>query len=188
MPASKIYTKAQWDEFARRLDELPEKSPSEQRVTVRDAMPKYRAHINAARAKGYSLEQLIDQAKEAGMDITASALRYAIQDTTKRRTHTRRIPGSQQSPDKANPLVTRSDPRKFGQQSGTPSRAKTERGNGKSESMIVQDVQFPDQTGYGQSLNARAIETAPENRTCFDHLKVDSAEQGHQRLRTYWHA
>jgi hypothetical protein len=56
---------------------------------VRDAMAKFRAHINAARAKGSSLERLIDQAKEAGMDISASALRYALQDTTKRRTQTR---------------------------------------------------------------------------------------------------
>jgi len=144
MPASKTYTKAQWDEFARRLDELPEKPPSEQRVTVRDAMPKFRAHINAARAKGYSFEQLIDQAKEAGMDLTASALRYALQDTTKRRPHTRRIRGSQQSADKANPLVTRSDPRRSGQQSGTRSRTKTEPGDITPGSMIVQDAfSFP---------------------------------------------
>ena len=72
MPAPKTYTKAQWDEFARRLDALPEKPPSERRVTVRDAMPKVRAHINAARAKGYSLEQLIDQAKQAGIDVTVA--------------------------------------------------------------------------------------------------------------------
>lgn len=85
MPAPKSYTQAQWDEFARRLDALPEKPPSEQRVTVRDAMPKVRVHINAARAKGYSVEQLIDQAKQVGMDVTASALRYALQDTKKRR-------------------------------------------------------------------------------------------------------
>lgn len=119
MPASKTCTKAQWDEFARRLDALPEKPPSEKRVTVRDAMPNVRAYIDAARAKGYSLEQLIDQAKEAGMDITASALRYALHDATKRGAHTRRIAGSQQSPNKANPLATRSNPRKFGRQSGT---------------------------------------------------------------------
>jgi hypothetical protein len=78
------------------------------------------------------------------MDMTASALRYALQDTTKRRTHTRRTPGYQQSPNKANPPVTRSDPRKFGQQFGTPSRAKTEPGNSNPGSMIVQDTfSFP---------------------------------------------
>lgn len=91
MPAPKSYTKAQWDEFARRLDALPEKPPSEQRVTVRDAMPKVRAHINAARAKGYSLEQLIEQAKQAGIDVTASALRYALQDAKKRRATNQRM-------------------------------------------------------------------------------------------------
>ena len=64
MPAPKSYTKAQWDEFVRLLSALPEKPPSEQRVTVRDAMPKVRAHINAARRKGYSVEQLTDQAKQ----------------------------------------------------------------------------------------------------------------------------
>jgi hypothetical protein len=142
MPASKTYTKAQWDEFARRLDALPEKPPSEKRVSVRDAMPKVRAHINAAREKGYSLEQLIDQAKEVGMDLKASAFRYALHDATKRGAKTRSIAGSQQSPNKANPLVTRSDPRRFGQQSGTSSRAKakTEPDNNKPGSMIVHDA------------------------------------------------
>ncbi|MGF6655336.1 integrase [Paraburkholderia youngii] len=38
MPAPKTYTKAQWDEFARLLDALPEKPPSERRITLRDAM------------------------------------------------------------------------------------------------------------------------------------------------------
>jgi len=52
MPAPKTYTRAQWDEFARLLDALPEKPSSEQRLTVRDAMRDVRAHINAARVKG----------------------------------------------------------------------------------------------------------------------------------------
>ncbi|MGF6938324.1 hypothetical protein OKW41_007486 [Paraburkholderia sp. UCT70] len=144
MPAPKTYTKAQWDEFARRLDALPEKPPSEQRVTVRDAMSKVRAQINGARAKGYSLEQLIDEAKRAGIDITASALRYALQDTKKRRTNTRRTFDSQQPSGKVNLAVTRTVARVSGQPSGTGSRAQMAGDNSKAGSMVMQDAfSFP---------------------------------------------
>lgn len=140
MPAPKTYTKAQWDEFARRLDALPEKPPSERRVTVRDAMPKVRAHINSARAKGYSLEQLIDQAKQAGIDVTASALRYALQDATKRRASTRRAVGSSHSPGKADQRGAYPVLRKPDQQSSTASGTRMGAGNNKSGSMVIHDA------------------------------------------------
>lgn len=97
MPAPKTYTRAQWDEFARLLDTLPDKPPSERRITVRDAMSDVRTHINAARAKGYSLEQLIEQATQAGIDVSISALRYALQETMKRRASNQRT-GESRSP------------------------------------------------------------------------------------------
>lgn len=141
MPAPKTYTKGQWDEFARLLDALPEKPPSERRITVRDAMPDVRAHIDAARAKGYSVEQLIDQAKQAGINVTASALRYALQETKKRRANTRRTDGTSNAPGgTTKTFLNRPVKGPVRQQNGSASHIKTERGNHEPGSMVVQDA------------------------------------------------
>jgi hypothetical protein len=70
MPAPKTYTKAHWDELVRLLDALPETPPSEHDISVRDAMSNVRAHIDAARAKGYSVEEAVDEAKRARINVT----------------------------------------------------------------------------------------------------------------------
>jgi hypothetical protein len=140
MPAPKTYTKSQWDELARLLDALPEKPPSERRITVRDAMPDVRAHIDAARAKGYSVEQLIDQAKQAGINVTASALRYALQETKKRRANARRTDGTSNAPGTAKTSLNRPAKGPVRQQTGPTSHRKTERGNNQPGSMVVQDA------------------------------------------------
>ncbi|WP_157648765.1 hypothetical protein [Burkholderia ubonensis] len=143
MPAPKSYTKAQWDEFVRLLDALPEKPPSEQRVTVRDAMPQVRAHINAARAKGYSVEQLIDQAKQAGIDVTTSALRYALQDAKKRRATAHRTTEASRFPGKTNTSRSQSATRTTSQQTNHTSQTKPGIGS-KPGSMIHHDqFSFP---------------------------------------------
>ena len=41
-------------------------------------MKEMRAHVRAAQAKGYTLEQIAEQAKPHGIDITAGAIRYAL--------------------------------------------------------------------------------------------------------------
>lgn len=144
MPAPKTFTKAQWDEFVRLLDALPEKPPSEQRVTVRDAMPNVRVHIDAARAKGYSVEQLIGQAKQAGIDVTASALRYALQETKRRKGIARRMDGTSESRGSAKTSHHQSTKRTAGQQTSRPSPVKTERENSQPGSMVIQDAfSFP---------------------------------------------
>ncbi|CAD6513849.1 hypothetical protein LMG27952_00794 [Paraburkholderia hiiakae] len=140
MPAPKMYTKAQWDEFVRLLDALPEKPPSEQRITVRDAMPNVRVHIDAARAKGYSVEQLIDQAKRAGIDVTASALRYALQEAKRRRGTTRRMDGTSGARNRTNTSHNQSAKPAAGQQTRLASQSKTERENRKPGSMVIQDA------------------------------------------------
>ncbi|NIF76166.1 hypothetical protein F3J20_01950 [Paraburkholderia sp. Cy-641] len=138
MPAPKTYTKAQWDEFARLLDALPEKPPSERRLTIRDAMPKVRGHINAARAKGYSVEQLVDQARQAGIDVRANTLRYALQEKAKRRTDTRKARS------KANPLATHQAPRASDQRGSLSSRTETGSVRGKTGAMVISDAySFP---------------------------------------------
>ncbi|PLZ02599.1 hypothetical protein CY652_09940 [Burkholderia sp. WAC0059] len=83
MPVAKVYTKSQWDAFARALDALPEKPDEERCVTVRDAMRDVRAHVRAAQVKGYTLEQIAEQAQQHGLDLTAGTIRYALRGTGK---------------------------------------------------------------------------------------------------------
>lgn len=140
MPAPKMYTKAQWDEFVQLLDALPEKPLSERRITMRDAMPNVRGHIDAARAKGYSVEQLIDQAKQAGIDVTASALRYALQETKKQRGTGRRLDGTSGARGRTNTSGNQSAKRTAVQQTSLAPQGKTERDNNKPGSMVIQDT------------------------------------------------
>jgi FKBP-type peptidyl-prolyl cis-trans isomerase len=83
MPVVKVYTKSQWDEFARSLDALQEKPDSERGVTVREAMKEMRTRIRSAQTKGYTLEQIAEQAKRAGIDVTASTLKYGMRSAGK---------------------------------------------------------------------------------------------------------
>ncbi|WP_259397481.1 MULTISPECIES: hypothetical protein [Burkholderia cepacia complex] len=78
MPVARVYAKSQWEAFARALDALPERPDAERGVTVRDAMKDMRARVRAAQAKGYTLEQIAEQAKSHGIDITAGAIRYGL--------------------------------------------------------------------------------------------------------------
>ena len=83
MPVAKVYTKSQWEAFARALDALPEKPDTERGVTVRDAMRDMRVRVRTAQAKGYTLEQIAEQAQQQGLDITAGTIRYALRSTGK---------------------------------------------------------------------------------------------------------
>jgi hypothetical protein len=83
MPVAKVYTKSQWEAFGRALDALPEKPDTERGVTVRDAMKDMRARVRTAQAKGYTLEQIAEQAQRQGLDLTAGTIRYALRSTGK---------------------------------------------------------------------------------------------------------
>jgi hypothetical protein len=83
MPVAKVYTKSQWEAFARALDALPEKPDTERGVTVRDAMKDMRVRVRTAQAKGYTLEQIAEEAQRQGLDITAGTIRYALRSTGK---------------------------------------------------------------------------------------------------------
>lgn len=78
MPVAKGYTKSQWEAFASALDALPDKPDAERTVPVREAMKEIRARVRAAQAKGYTLEQIAEQAKSHGIGITAGTIRYAL--------------------------------------------------------------------------------------------------------------
>nr|WP_228977909.1 hypothetical protein [Paraburkholderia gardini] len=83
MPVARVYPKSQWEALARTLDELPEKPEAERGLSVRDAMKDMRGHIRTAQTKGYTLEQIAEQARQAGIDITAGTIRYALRSAGK---------------------------------------------------------------------------------------------------------
>ncbi len=78
MPGAKSYTRAQWDEFVHALEALPEKPRNEQRVTVSDAMKEIRAHITATQAKGYTLDEIVQEAGRNGLAVSIGAVKYAL--------------------------------------------------------------------------------------------------------------
>ncbi|KVG60125.1 hypothetical protein [Burkholderia territorii] len=83
MPVVKRFTQAQWDAAARRLDALSDKPAHEHHVTVRDAVQSMQPQIRGAQQKGYTLDEIIQQLAEEGIDISVSTLRYAMQRTAK---------------------------------------------------------------------------------------------------------
>ncbi|KVH28962.1 hypothetical protein [Burkholderia cepacia] len=83
MPVVKRFTQAQWDAAARRLDALPDKPTHEHYVTVRDAVQSMQPQIRGAQHKGYTLDEIVQQLAQEGIDISANTLRYAMQRTAK---------------------------------------------------------------------------------------------------------
>ncbi|MFM0229585.1 hypothetical protein [Paraburkholderia sediminicola] len=83
MPMVKSFTQAQWDAASRRLDTLPAKPAHEHRVNVRDAIKSMQAQISSAQKKGYTLEEIVHQLAQDGVEISASTLRYAMQRAAK---------------------------------------------------------------------------------------------------------
>lgn len=83
MPVARVYRKSQWEAFARTLDALPEKPEAERGLSVREAMKEVCVPIRHAQGKGYTLEQIAEQAKRAGIDITAGTIRYALRSAGK---------------------------------------------------------------------------------------------------------
>ncbi|RQP94954.1 hypothetical protein [Burkholderia stagnalis] len=78
MSVSRRFTRAQWKAFGRRLDALPEKPKDEQSVKVGDGVKSIRKQISAAREKGYTLPELIEQAAQDGIGVSLNSLRYAM--------------------------------------------------------------------------------------------------------------
>jgi hypothetical protein len=82
MPVVKVFMRSQWDEFVRGLDALPDKPASERGMTVREAMKELKSHIRTAQNKGYTLGQIAEQAKRAGVDISAGTLKLALRESS----------------------------------------------------------------------------------------------------------
>lgn len=78
MPVVSSFTRGQWEAFGRRLDALPEKSKSDQPLKVSDGVKSIQKQIGTAREKGYTLNELIEQAAQEGIDVSVNSLRYAM--------------------------------------------------------------------------------------------------------------
>ncbi|MBN3851464.1 hypothetical protein G3N58_32325 [Paraburkholderia sp. Ac-20342] len=78
MSVSKSYTRAQWDAFIQALEELPEKPRGNQRVTVSDGMKEIRTKIRATQEKGYSLDEIVEEARRQGLEVGIGAVKYAL--------------------------------------------------------------------------------------------------------------
>ncbi|WP_175889610.1 hypothetical protein [Burkholderia cepacia] len=78
MSVARRFTRGQWAAFGRRLDALPEKPKDAQPVKVGDGVKSIQTQIVAAREKGYTLYELIEQAAQDGIDVNLNSLRYAM--------------------------------------------------------------------------------------------------------------
>jgi hypothetical protein len=85
MPVAKSYTRAQWDELVHSLESLPVKPEAEQRVSITDAMKEMRVVISAVREKGYTLEEIVEHAREKGVDFSVGSVKYALYPSKKNR-------------------------------------------------------------------------------------------------------
>ncbi|AOJ17302.1 hypothetical protein [Burkholderia vietnamiensis] len=72
------FTRGQWEAFGRRLNALPEKAKHDQPVKVGDGVKSIWTQIVAAREKGYTMPELIEQAAQEGIDVSLNSLRYAM--------------------------------------------------------------------------------------------------------------
>jgi hypothetical protein len=78
MSVVRSFTRGQWEALGRRLDALPEKAKDEQPVKTGDGVKSIRTQISAAREKGYTLNELIEQAAQEGIEVSLNSLRYAM--------------------------------------------------------------------------------------------------------------
>ncbi|MEX3960329.1 hypothetical protein [Trinickia sp. EG282A] len=135
---AKSYTRAQWDDFFRTLEALPEKPRNEQRVTVSDAMKEKRVQIAATQAKGYTLEEIVQEAERKGIDVSIGAIKYALYrparvDADPQTTDTRRKSRGQ-------PPSGRKKAEKRAGNARDETRQQRERGVSQPGSMQIQDA------------------------------------------------
>ena len=146
MRGAKSYTRAEWDEFFRALEALPEKPRHEQRVTVSDAMKEKRAQIAATQAKGYTLEEIVQEAARKGINVSIGAVKYALY---------RPVPGD------ANSEVTDARGKSRGQQPSGRKKAGKRAGNARADAR-QQGGRGVNQPGSMQIQDAFSFEIRPD--------------------------
>ena len=146
MRSAKSYTRAAWDEFFRALEALPEKPRNEQRLTVSDAMKEKRAQIAATQAKGYTLEEIVQEAERKGIDVSIGAVKYALY---------RPVPGD------ANSGITDTRGKSRGQTPSGRKKAEQRASNGRDDAR-QQRERGVNQPGSMQIQDAFSFEIRPD--------------------------
>ncbi|MBM5580744.1 hypothetical protein [Burkholderia pseudomallei] len=85
MPVIRSYPRGQWEALGRRLDALPEKPKDQQSLKITDGVNAIRTQMQMAREKGYTLNELIEQAAKEGIDVGLNSLRYAMRRMDEKR-------------------------------------------------------------------------------------------------------
>ncbi|TAL93116.1 MAG: hypothetical protein EPN73_22325 [Paraburkholderia sp.] len=146
MRGAKSYTRAEWDDFFSALEALPEKPRNKQRVTVSDAMKEKRAQIAATQAKGYTLEEIVQEAERKGIDVSVGAIKYALY---------------RQAPADANSEVTNTRGRGSGQPPSARKKAEKRAGNTRDDAR-QQRERGVNQPGSMQIQDAFSFEIRPD--------------------------
>ena len=147
MRGAKSHTRAQWDDFFYALEALPEKPRNEQRVTVSDAMKEKRAQIAATQAKGYTLEEIVQEAERKGIDVSIGAVKYALY---------------RPAPADANSEVTDTRGKSRGQPSSGRKKAEQRAGNARDDDARQQRERGVNQPGSMQIQDAFSFEIRPD--------------------------
>ena len=81
---AKHFTVESRDKIASMMAALPEKPKPEKGLVAKEVVASLKAHIKAARDKGYSIEEIIDLFKTGGVDIGLTTLKTALKPPKKK--------------------------------------------------------------------------------------------------------
>lgn len=69
-----VLTRGIFDEARKALENAPDLPPAQQPISMRDGIASIRETIDAAKARGYSMERIAEVLRNAGLDITPATL------------------------------------------------------------------------------------------------------------------
>lgn len=81
---AKHFTVESRDKIASTLAALPEKPKPEKGLVAKEVVASLKAHIKAARDKGYTIEEIIELFKTGGVDIGLTTLKTALKPPKKK--------------------------------------------------------------------------------------------------------
>jgi hypothetical protein len=82
-------TRGLFDAARKALDEAPELPADQQPITMREGISSMRQSIEAAKARGYSVERIAELLRDAGLDITPATLATYARPSQRTRTATK---------------------------------------------------------------------------------------------------
>jgi hypothetical protein len=91
--APSTLTRATFDDARKTLEALPELPPAQKPITLREGIKAIRDSIEAAKARGYTLEVIAERLGAAGIDISPSTLQSYMRPQ-RRRSRLRKAAGT----------------------------------------------------------------------------------------------